>query len=75
MFIDSVSKAGMELEDLVKLKRRYARTSFVFVFHSTKDGRFRGGNEMAHEVDVVVEVESGVARASGRFWAGGEMRV
>jgi AAA domain len=75
VFIDSVSKAGMELEDLVKLKRRYAKTSFVFVFHSTKDGRFRGGNEMAHEVDVIVEVESGVARASGRFLAGGEMRV
>lgn len=75
VFIDSVSKAGLELEDLVKLKKRHPRTSFIFVFHSTKDGRFRGGNEMAHEVDVIVEVESGLAKASGRFLAGGEMRV
>ena len=71
VFIDSVSKAGMELEDLVKLKHANPRTSFVFIFHSTKQGQFRGGNELAHEVDVIIEVEPGVVKASGRFNAGG----
>jgi len=75
VFIDSVSKAGMELDDLVQLKRSNPRTSFVFIFHSTKQGQFRGGNALAHEVDVIIEVEPGVVKASGRFNAGGEMRI
>lgn len=75
VFIDSVSRAGMELEDMVKLKNRNPRTSFVFIFHSTKDGKFRGGNELAHEVDVIIEVEAGVAKASGRFGAGGVLKL
>jgi hypothetical protein len=75
VFIDSVSRAGMELEDLVKLKNRYPRTSFVFIFHATKDGKFRGGNELAHEVDVIIEVENKMATASGRFNAGGQLKL
>ena len=75
VFIDSVSRAGMELEDLVKLKNRYPRTSFVFIFHATKDGKFRGGNELAHEVDVIIEVENKMATASGRFNAGGQLNI
>jgi predicted ATP-dependent serine protease len=74
VFIDSVSRAGMELEDLIKLKNRYPKTGFIFIFHSTKEGKFRGGNAYAHEVDVIIEVEPGVARASGRFGVGGEVR-
>ena len=75
VFIDSVSRAGMELDDLVKLKNRYPRTSFVFIFHATKDGKFRGGNELAHEVDVIIEVENKMATASGRFNAGGQLKI
>jgi len=75
VFVDSVSRAGMELEDLVKLKNKYPKTGFIFIFHSTKDGKFRGGNDLAHEVDVIIEVEPGLAKASGRFNGGGEMRV
>jgi hypothetical protein len=75
VFIDSVSRAGMELEDLVKLKNRYPRTSFVFIFHATKDGKFKGGNELAHEVDVIIEVENKMATASGRFNAGGQVKM
>ena len=75
VFIDSVSRAGMELDDLVKLKNRYPRTSFVFIFHATKDGKFRGGNELAHEVDVIIEVENKMATASGRFNAGSQLKI
>jgi hypothetical protein len=45
----------------------------VFIFHSTKQGQFRGGNALARVVDVIIEVEPGVVKASGRFNAGGEM--
>jgi len=70
VFIDSVSRAGLELGDLVKLKNQNPRTSFVFIFHSTKDGRFKGGNELAHEVDVIINVEKGQANGKGRFGQG-----
>lgn len=74
VFIDSVSRAGMELEDMIELKNKYPRTSFIFIFHATKDGKFKGGNELAHEVDVIIEVENGMAKGKGRFGQG-EMRV
>lgn len=74
VFIDSVSRAGMELVDLIKLKNRNPRTSFVYIFHSTKDGRFRGGNELAHEVDVIIEVQSGLAIGKGRY-GNGELTI
>ena len=61
--------------ELVALKNKNPETGFVFIFHATKDGKFKGGNELAHEVDVIIEVEDGKATASGRFNAGGEMRV
>lgn len=70
VFIDSVSRAGMELEDLVKLKNSFPQTSFLFIFHATKEGKFRGGNELAHEVDVIIEVENGLAKGKGRFGQG-----
>ena len=70
VFIDSVSRAGMELEDLVKLKKHNPKTSFVNIFHSTKDGKFKGGNELAHEVDVIIEVADKKAKGQGRYGHG-----
>ena len=67
VFIDSISRGGMEIEDLVKLQEQYPKVGFIYIFHSTKDGRFRGGNHYAHEVDVIVEVSPEEIYASGRF--------
>jgi predicted ATP-dependent serine protease len=66
----ALTGAGLELDDLVKLKNQNPRTGFVFIFHSTKDGRFKGGNELAHEVDVIINVEKGLASGKGRFGQG-----
>ena len=69
VFIDSISRGGFEIEDLIKLQEQYPRVGFVYIFHTTKDGRFRGGNHYAHEVDVIVEVSPEEVNASGRFAA------
>lgn len=74
VFIDSVSKAGMDLSQLEALRKDYPRTSFIFIYHTTKEGRFRGENAHAHEVDVIVQVENGLAKAKGRF-GGGKLQV
>jgi predicted ATP-dependent serine protease len=67
VFIDSVSKAGMEISDITALHKKFPRTAFIFIYHSTKEGKFRGGNEHAHEVDVIIEVVNGEASSVGRF--------
>jgi len=75
VFIDSVSKAAMDVEDLEKLQRQYPDTSFVFIYHTTKEGKFKGVNSHAHEVDVIIQVEKGQATSTGRFNAGGRMKI
>jgi len=46
------------------------KTSFIFIYHTTKEGNFRGKNENAHEVDVIIEVADGKAKGNGRFGMG-----
>ena len=64
----------MDLARLEALRRQHPRTSFIFLYHTTKEGRFRGENAHAHEVDVIIQVENGLAHAKGRF-GGGELQV
>ena len=39
VFIDSVSKAGMDVSDLEELRKQYPGVSFIFIYHTTKEGR------------------------------------
>lgn len=73
VFIDSVSKAGMDVNDIDALRKMHPEVSFIFIYHTTKEGNFKGVNEHAHEVDVIVQVEKGKATSTGRFNAGGSM--
>ncbi len=76
IFLDSVNKLDLSPEDLNRLKSLNPSKSFVFVFQSTKDGKFRGANTFQHDVDVVIEVpEKGKAVQMGRFNQGGEMMI
>jgi hypothetical protein len=76
IFLDSVTKLGLEPEDLTKLKTSNPTKSFIFIFQSTKDGNFRGANSFQHDVDVVIEVpEKGKAVQMGRFNQGGEINI
>jgi hypothetical protein len=75
VFIDSVSKAGLSNADLSSLRKNNPKTAFVFIFHTTKEGNFRGKQDFAHDVDVIVEVENGIAKANGRFGVGGKTKI
>jgi hypothetical protein len=75
VFIDSVSKAGLDLSELEALREDHPRTSFIFIYHTTKAGRFRGENAHAHEVDVIVQVAEGEISANGRFVSGGKVKM
>ena len=76
VFLDSVTKLGLQPEDLEALKAKHPGKSFIYIFQTTKQGNFRGNNEFQHDVDVVIEVpEKGRAVQFGRFNQGGEMRI
>jgi hypothetical protein len=75
VFIDSVSRAGFDLDYLRQLRKDNPKTSFFFIYHTTKEGNFRGKNENAHEVDVIIEVADGKAKGNGRFGIGEEIDV
>jgi hypothetical protein len=75
VFIDSVSKAGLEVSDMDEMRKMNPNTSFIFIYHTTKEGKFRGVNAHAHEVDVIIEVEKGKATSTGRFNAGGSVSL
>lgn len=76
IFLDSVSKLGLLPADLEKLKVDNPGKSFIYVFHVTKDGKFKGANTFQHDVDVVIEVpERGKAVQFGRFNQGGQMDI
>jgi hypothetical protein len=71
VFIDSVSKAGLSTDDLTILRKQNPKTAFIYIFHTTKEGNFRGKQDFAHDVDVIINVEKGVAKSTGRFNIGG----
>jgi hypothetical protein len=76
IFLDSVNKLGLTPEALNKLKQGNPTKSFIFIFQSTKDGKFRGANTFQHDVDIVIEVpEKGKAVQMGRFNQGGSIEI
>jgi hypothetical protein len=76
VFLDSVNKLGLSPDDLEEIKHTYPETSFIYIFQTTKQGNFRGGNEFQHDVDVVIEVpEKGKAVQFGRFNQGGSINI
>jgi predicted ATP-dependent serine protease len=75
VFIDSVSKAGLTADELANLHKQNPKTAFIFIFHTTKEGNFRGKQDFAHDVDVIIEVANGIAKSNGRFGFGGRLKV
>jgi ribosomal protein S18 len=73
VFIDSVSEAKMNADQVKQLCREYPKVCFILVFHATKGGDFRGGQQFAHDVDIIMRVDAGVVYVQGRFAPPAEM--
>ena len=75
VFIDSLDYADISVDEMEELKAENPNTSFVTIKQVTKDGKFRGSQEFAHNCDVIVEIIDGIANQKGRYNPAAEMEV
>ena len=76
VFVDSVNRAKLSYENLLELKQKHPKTAFIYILQVTKDGKYRGSQEIEHEVDVIIHCdENQVAHSNGRFSQGGELEI
>ena len=58
------------------LKSLENQTSFVFIYRTAKDGKYKGLSENEHLVDVSIKVENGLTfNQKNRFGGKGRMNV
>jgi hypothetical protein len=75
VFIDSVNFIKITPEDVEDIKAENPSTAFITIQQATKNGNFRGSQEFAHNCDIVIRVEAGMASQQGRFQEPTEMAV
>ena len=75
VFIDSLDFAKITVEEMEELKALNPKTSFITVKQVTKDGKFRGSQEYAHNCDIIVSIENGIANQKGRYNPEAQMKV
>jgi len=75
VFIDSVNFIKITPEDVEDIKAENPATAFITIQQATKSGQFRGSQEFAHNCDVVIRVDNGIAYQQGRFAEHTEMAI
>lgn len=56
LIIDSANFVGYSAEDIEMIKNSVQGLSTFIILQSTKDGKFRGANDYAHNADVILKV-------------------
>lgn len=56
VFMDSINVLKLTLEDYVRLREQHPNTAFIIILQTTKDGKFKGGKDWEHEVEIAVEI-------------------
>jgi len=75
VIIDSVNYIRIEPEEIEQLKEDNPKMALITVQQATKDGKFRGSQQYAHNCDIIIEVIEGVAYHQGRFQVHSEMPI
>lgn len=67
VLLDSVNHLQMDADELATLPQNCA---YVWIFQATKEGNYKGGQQYAHDSDIVIKVDSMKARIEkNRFGA------
>jgi len=75
VFIDSLDFAKITVDEMEQLKIDNPGISFVTIKQVTKDNKFRGSQEYAHNCDIIIEIIDGIANQKGRYNPQAEMEV
>lgn len=75
LFIDSVNYIKITPEQIEEIKARNPDLSVITIQQATKDGNYKGDTAYAHNCDIVVVVDKGVATQRGRFNDEASMQV
>lgn len=75
VFIDSVNYINVSPEQIEDIKAENPNTAFITIQQATKNGNFRGSQQFAHNCDIVIRVEDGIASQQGRYQVPSEMAV
>ena len=75
VFIDSLDFAKITVDEMEELKQLNKNISFVTIKQVTKDGKFRGSQEYAHNCDIIISIDDGIASQKGRYNPAAEMEV
>ena len=62
VILDSITDLGINLESYKLMREKYPNTAFILILQTTKDGKFKGGKEWEHEVEIAGEVDNGTIR-------------
>lgn len=71
VFIDSLNRLGLNVDDIIKYKEIFPDIVFIYIMQSTKEGNFKGSQNISHEVTSVIKVVEGIAYQEGRTVPGG----
>ena len=75
VFLDSVNFMKITPEQMREIKQENPETAFITIQQATKDGKFRGSQEYAHDADIIINVANGIATQQGRFCEPSMIRV
>jgi len=59
VILDSITDLGVDLESYKLMREKYPDTAFILILQTTKDGKFKGGKEWEHEVEIAGGVDNG----------------
>ena len=60
IILDSVNDLGLQLQDYKDLRAKYPNAAFIIILQHTKSGKYRGGKDWEHEIEIGGEVVNGV---------------
>ena len=66
VFVDSLNRLGLDVNDIIRFKEAFPNTVFIYVLQATKEGSFKGSQSIEHEVTSTIRVVDGVAHQRGR---------
>ena len=56
--LDSINDMKLTPEDLSRLRAQFYKCGFIGILQSTKDGKFKGSNEFAHDSDIKIKLDN-----------------